>query len=176
MKIKKWIIIFILTRIIWLWTTFSAENFPYSNGNDPVTDNVDLNFSETLKSWLQDDQNILSRLLWYFMPNSAIYMSDNWHPSILTYLKSIVNLLLSFVSLIALILLIFAFYMIFFRKDDAGVKTAIQMIKWIVIALVIIWLSWIIVSFLYRFQNENTQLSYNYTQNIQNNISETFKI
>ena len=167
MKIKKWVLIFILTWIIWFWITFSTERFPYSTENDPVTNNVDLNFSETLKNGLQDDQNILTRLLWYFMPNNAIYISDSWHPSILTYLKSIVNLLLSFVSLIALVLLIFAFYMIFFKKDDAGVKTAIQMIKWIVIALVIIWLSRIVVSFLFRFKNENTQLSYNNTPIIQ---------
>jgi hypothetical protein len=62
------------------------------------------------------------------MPNDAMYGSVD-SPSFLFYLKTVVNLLLSFVSLIALIFLIYAFYMIFFKKDDAGINTAKQMIK-----------------------------------------------
>ena len=55
--------------------------------------------------------------------------------------------------------------MIFFKKDEAGITTAKQIIKGVVIALFVIWLSRIVVSFLFRFEKENTQnVWYNDTQ------------
>ena len=153
MKLIKRILSIITTWIIWLWLV-SAIDFPYSGGNGSPSD-VNLDFHTMIKNNIQETDNWLNRLLDLFMPDNTIYDEWNW-PSIIFYLKFIVNLLLSFVSLIALILTIFAFYMIFFKKDEAGITTAKQMLKWIAIALVVIWLSWIIVSFLYRFEKENT--------------------
>ena len=121
---------------------------------------VNLDYWPTLKDSIEyNRQGGLQTILGLFMPKTELYLDDG-NPSVLFYLKTIVNTLLSFVSLVALILMIAAFYMIFFRKDDAGITTAKQMIKWIVIALVIIWLSRIIVSFLYRFETQSTDLSF----------------
>lgn len=133
-----------------------AENiyFPYTWITIDL--NEDTDYNKTLKTDIWEPENWLYKLLHLFMPNSEMYDGDQ-NPSFIFYLKTIVNLLLSFVSFIALIFLIYAFYMIFFRKDEAGTTTAKQMVKWIFIALVVIWLSRIIVSFLYRFEKENTQ-------------------
>lgn len=132
-----------------------SEEFRYNWGNTNDWQ-VNTDFNGIIKEWMNDSENWLKRLLRLFMPNSDMY---NWedNPSFIFYLKTIVNLLLSFVSFIALILVIYAFYMIFFKKDEAGFTLARQIIKWVVIALFVIWLSRIVVSFLYRFENENTQ-------------------
>ena len=154
---KNLIKVIILTIIWWIistWKSFAIETFPYSWIDIWVNQNTD--FASDLKEDIADSSNWFNKLFHLFMPNSDMYWSDT-SPSFLFYLKTIVNLLLSFVSLIALILMIYAFYMIFFKKDEAGTTTARQMIKWIVIALVVIWLSWIVVSFLFRFEKENTQ-------------------
>ena len=174
--IKKTIVYsIIITAFICLWfcQSFPSSNdyFPYSETNIPETTNpIDTDINTIITDDIQDNNNWLNRLLNLFMPNSAMYDEGNW-PSILFYLKTLVNLLLSFVGLIALILVIYAFYMIFFKKDEAGYKAAIQIIKWVAIALFIIWLSRIIVSFLFRFKEENTQnLWLNNNSHIQSNI------
>lgn len=181
MKTIKKLIFSIITiaAFLWIWCIAQEDYFPYTEVsrpwiNDPV--NVDIStiiqeeIIDTYSDTSPDSKNWLNRLLILFMPNSAMYLWTEW-PSILFYLKTIVNLLLSFVSLISLILLIFAFYMIFFKKDEAGITTAQQIIKWVVIALVVIWLSRIVVSFLFRFENENTQdLWYHNTIQTQLNI------
>ena len=44
--------------------------------------------------------------------------------------------------------------MIFFSKDDAGVKKARENLTGIFIALAVIWLAWIIISFIFRLYND----------------------
>lgn len=135
-----------------------SDDFPYTWIDvNPWT--MDTDFSNIIKNWInEDNNNWFYRLLRAFMPKTDMYMQDGDNePSFIFYLKTIVNLLLSFVSFIALIFVIYAFYMIFFKKDEAGITTAKQIIKWVIIALFVIWLSRIVVSFLYRFEKENTQ-------------------
>ena len=164
MKIIKSIItcLIAITALISIWfcdDVFPGTDsyFPYSGTTLPSTTSpIEIDIPKIITWDIADQENGINKLLNVFMPNSAMYDEWQW-PSIIFYLKTIVNILLSFVSLIALILIIYAFYMIFFKKDEAGITTAKQMIKWIVVALVVIWLSWIVVSFLFRFEKENTQ-------------------
>lgn len=164
MKIIKRLIICLSSTILLLWIWLCQEfpdpsnsYFPYSWTTLPIPNSpVNIDIPNIITGTIEDSDNGLNKLLNVFMPNSSMYDDGSW-PSILFYLKTIVNLLLSFVSLIALILIIYAFYMIFFKKDEAGTTMARQIIKWVVIALFVIWLSRIVVSFLYRFQNENTK-------------------
>ena len=160
-NIKKLIIsIFILATIYLVPNFVSAQlsisqPFPYT-GIDIVEWALETDYPGILNPNNEEANNWLSQLLSIFMPNSTMYDSGNW-PSFIFYLKTVVNLLLWFVTFIALILIIYAFYMIFFKKDEAGITTAKQIIKWVIIAILIIGFSWIIVSFLYRFEDENTQ-------------------
>lgn len=169
---KKRTKIVIFTLMIWfsfIWKSFASQAFPYSW--IVIWNNQNTDFATDLKTGIWESSNWLHNLLMLFMPNDAMYGSVD-SPSFLFYLKTIVNLLLSFVSLIALIFLIYAFYMIFFKKDDAGITTAKQMIKWIAIALVVIWLSRIVVSFLFRFENKNTEdLWYHQNTEIVNSLT-----
>lgn len=154
-------------QVLWQFS-FISWDFYYSWGWGNSS-TVNLDYWPTLKDSIKyTKQGWLQTILGLFMPKTELYL-DNGNPSILFYIKTIVNTLLWFVSLVAMILMIYAFYMIFFRKDDAGITTAIQMIKWIVIALAVIWLSWIIVSFLYWFEAQSTDLSF-YTTILNNLI------
>jgi len=75
----------------------------------------------------------------------------------LVYVKTIVNRLLSLVSLISLIMVIAAFYMIFFSKQEESVGKAKKMLIWVIIALVVMWLSRYIVSYFFNIYSVTTQ-------------------
>lgn len=159
---------------IWFCQEFPGTDsyFRYSWTTLPIwLTPVDVDVPNIITGYIDDNNNGLNRLLTVFMPNTAMIDEWNW-PSLLFYLKGIVNLLLTFVSLIALILLIYAFYMIFFKKDEAGITSAKQIIKWVIIALFVIWLSRIVVSFLFRFENTNTEnVWYNNNTEITNSLT-----
>jgi hypothetical protein len=104
---------------------------------------------------IDNDNSSLNKLLDLFnLSNQSRYgNSDGWETSkAIYYAKMIVNMLLSLVSLIALVMLIFAFYMMFFSKQESGMTKAKQMLKWIALAITIMWLSWFIVSFIFWIQ------------------------
>lgn len=92
------------------------------------------------------------------------------------YIKWIVNMWLWLTAFISLIMVIFAFYMIFFYKENAWVDKAKQILKWVALALVVMWLSRFIVSLFFWLErwttSENisaTHINSNYTNNLQQN-------
>jgi NADH:ubiquinone oxidoreductase subunit 6 (subunit J) len=52
-------------------------------------------------------------------------------------------------------MVIYAFYMIFFLKDEAGITKAKQVLKWVAIAIIIMWLSRFIVSMIFWIQSNS---------------------
>ena len=70
------------------------------------------------------------------------------------YLRAIINIALWLLSFVALIMIIYTLYMIFFSKDDVWVNKAKENLTWIFIALAIVWLAWIIISFIFRLYND----------------------
>jgi hypothetical protein len=72
------------------------------------------------------------------------------------YVKMLINIALGFVSFIALIMIIFAFYLIFFGKWEENVAKAKKILIGVAIAIFVIWLSWIIVSSLFGLLREQT--------------------
>jgi 4-amino-4-deoxy-L-arabinose transferase-like glycosyltransferase len=61
---------------------------------------------------------------------------------------------LGLISLIALIMTIYTFYLMFFTENEAWIKKAKWNLIGIFIALAIIWLAWLIVSFIFwRYQS-----------------------
>ena len=175
-KLKKLIICLWIVTIAHILPCITMSDFSFSDEfpydwAEITPWIVDTEFKDILKSWINEDENWFKRLLRLFMPNSDMYDWDE-QPSFIFYLKTIVNLLLSFVSFIALILVIYAFYMMFFKKDEAGWTTAKQILKWVIIALFVIWLSRIIVSFLYRFEKEQTNdIWYHHNTQIINSLT-----
>ena len=111
--------------------------YPYPEGNFPgdTPTCTDWDCSEFIPQTPIDDQDsIMGQLLSIF-----------W----------LLNIALWLLSLIALIMTIYTFYMMYFSDNEAGTKRAKQNLVGIFIALAIIWLAWLIVSFIFRRYQSN---------------------
>jgi hypothetical protein len=94
-----------------------------------------------------DNANSLpSKIRGFFQLNGGVY--DKNAPAT-EYVKRLLNIALGFVSFISLILVIFAFYLILFDKGEDGVKKAKKILMGVAIAIALMGLSWIIVSFFF---------------------------
>lgn len=74
----------------------------------------------------------------------------------LAYIQIIINRLLGLVSFVSLIMVIFAFYLIFFSKQEEGVGKAKKMLMGVAIALAVMGLSRLIVSYFFNLYSITT--------------------
>lgn len=74
----------------------------------------------------------------------------------ITYVTDLLNMALGLVSFISLVLVIMAFYLIFFDKGEDGVKKAKKILTGVAIAIALMWFSWIIVSFFFNLYTTQT--------------------
>jgi len=82
--------------------------------------------------------------------------SDTWKDhKFIDYTRAILNMALWLVSFIALAMSIYTFYMMFFTENEAWIKKAKWSLIGIFIALAVIWLAWVIVSFIFWWYEEN---------------------
>lgn len=66
------------------------------------------------------------------------------------YIQELINWFLAIVGLIALIVLVYGFYKMFFAKDNAeAFNDALALVKWALIALFVIGISWYVVSIMF---------------------------
>lgn len=149
--------------IIFVWLSFchwapfwvkQQDTFPYTS---PYTSPT----SEKCKEWSADlwncvsatesKESILNRLLDLL----NIDVDKNSDHKFLNYVKAILNLALGLLSMVALVMTIYTFYLMFFTDNEAWAKKAKWNLIGIFIALAIIWLSWLIVSFIFRRYKEN---------------------
>jgi ABC-type transport system involved in cytochrome bd biosynthesis fused ATPase/permease subunit len=73
----------------------------------------------------------------------------------LNYIRGIINLLLGLTSFVALVMIIYSFYLLFFSEDTKGMDKVKKNLKGVAIALIILGLSRTIVSFIFNFyQNQ----------------------
>ncbi|MEI7562239.1 MAG: pilin [bacterium] len=93
---------------------------------------------------------ILQTLSKFFRISGTSYNPDNTGSPAINYVKWILNMVLGLVSFVALVLVIFAFYLIFFSKDEEGVKKAKKILTGVAIALAIMGLAWFIVSYFFN--------------------------
>lgn len=150
------------------------NNFPYQ---DTRTDNLvcdggtDLwnctSVKEDERRWWEE--TIIRRLLWVF----GLDTSKGKDLKFIDYARAIMNIALGLVAFIALIMTIYTFYMIFFSENEAWIKKAKENLTGIFIALAIIWLAWLIVSFIFWWYQSNWKLK---EENIRNlDISEVWE-
>lgn len=150
------------------------NNFPYQ---DTRTDNLvcdggtDLwnctSVKEDERRWWEE--TIIRRLLWVF----GLDTSKGKDLKFIDYARAIMNIALGLVAFIALIMTIYTFYMIFFSENEAWIKKAKENLTGIFIALAIIWLAWLIVSFIFWWYQSNWKLK---EENIKNlDISEVWE-
>jgi len=153
--IKKIIFTTILTIwiAIWFQSIWSAQNFYYNYDEaSSVWNETDI-WKIIKTDTVNQNDSALNKLLKLFKLSEADRYWTTWENSkAIYYAKMIINLLLSLVSIIALIMLIYAFYLMFFSKQESGMTKAKQILKWVAIAITIMWLSWFIVSFIFWIQ------------------------
>lgn len=95
----------------------------------------------------QDDAGLLKTLSRFFRVTDTAY--DDAETPATNYVKWLLNILLGLVSFLALVMVIFAFYLIFFSKWEEAVGKAKKILIGVAIALAIMWLSWFIASFFF---------------------------
>ena len=136
-----------------------GKDLPYIKNNKYVENlncdgNTDLwnctSIKEDKRIASDTHDTILRRLLRQFWLDDSKWRDLKF----IDYVRAIINMALWLLSLVALIMTIYTFYMIFFSKDDAGVKKAKENLTGIFIALAVIWLAWIIISFIFRLYND----------------------
>jgi len=130
-----------------------TEPFPYDiNSQTQLTSQDEpTDLSKVIQSdSLTPTTSIMTRLTNFFRVSWTSYNLDNtWSPAI-NYVKFILNIVLALISFIALVLIIFAFYLIFFGKEEEAFKKAKKILTGVAIALAIMWLSRFIVSFFFN--------------------------
>ena len=141
----------------WIWDggALDADN-PYESElteNLVCTGDTDLwnctSVKEDERRWW--DETIIRRLLWVF----GLDTSGNRDLKFIDYARAILNMTLGLIAFIALIMTIYTFYMMIFSENEAWIKKAKWSLVGIFIALAIVWLAWIIVSFIFWWYQKN---------------------
>jgi hypothetical protein len=161
---KKSIIYFMsLGIIIWLWwfwlcewqkfgwETLEEKN-PYTNNQAKLPECDSTNIWDCV-SVKEEDETIILRLLKVFWLDNDTGRDHKF----IDYARAIINMALWLVSFIALGMSIYTFYMMFFSENEAWIKKAKWNLIGIFIALGVLWLAWIIVSFIFRWYQSNWQ-------------------
>ena len=155
-NIKKLILsIYIITLcLIWLGNNFIAlweEDFYYANDKEVFNNrkwgNMDTDFWLTIKNNSVDPENsLLNRALKIFnLDNEERYSGPK---KALAYTIYLLNYALWFVAFIALCLLMYSFYCVVVGNEKQIDKAKAYM-KWIAIAIIVMWLSRLIVSLIF---------------------------
>ena len=118
-----------ISLLIWVFVWFShAEDFPYENvSNTP-----------SLKEWIENEQaqNIAETYVW---ENTIDQNSPAEY-----YISTVINYFLSILWFISFLILAYGFSLVFVEKTDEWVKKWYKFIKIAAIALIVIWISWLI--------------------------------
>jgi hypothetical protein len=123
-----------------IWTVSALDDTPYYDFLETGTDDAP-------EPWeiLRGEQSVLTDLLELFGLSS---FQDGWN-TVFWYITFIINILLWLAWFIALLWLIYGFYRMFFSKEEEWLNRARDILKWAVIALVVIGLSWVITRFIF---------------------------
>jgi len=135
------------------WFSDSESWFPYDiqwQAYVPGTDQPTNIATDLIKPDTQQSTSILKRLTDFFRLSGTSYDNPNSTSKATDYVKWILNILLGLVSFLSLVMIIYAFYLIFFSKDEEAVGKAKKILIGVGIALAIMWLSWFIASFFFN--------------------------
>jgi hypothetical protein len=139
-------------RVTFWWWELN-NNMPYSDKKTDSQEKKDNTNLWDLVSVKERDDTIIVKLLWVFWLDNSI---EKWRDlKFIDYARAIINMALWLVAFIALLMSIYTFYMMFFSENEAGIKKAKWNLVGIFIALGILGLAWIIVSFIFRWYQSN---------------------
>ena len=139
-------------RVTFWWWELN-NNMPYSDKKTDSQEKKDNTNLWDLVSVKERDDTIIVKLLCVFWLDNSI---EKWRDlKFIDYARAIINMALWLVAFIALLMSIYTFYMMFFSENEAGIKKAKWNLVGIFIALGILGLAWIIVSFIFRWYQSN---------------------
>ncbi|MFZ2150868.1 MAG: hypothetical protein WAZ12_03900 [Candidatus Absconditicoccaceae bacterium] len=126
----------------------AQEDFPYDVDMTNTTNSDNLDIGNIIKTdAIQPSNGVLNKLYGLFGLQGPTYTQGDNKAEY--YIKMVLNMVLGLVSFVSLILIIYSFYLIFFIKQEEGVAKARKMLIGVFIALVIMGLSWLIVSLIF---------------------------
>lgn len=150
----KRIVLLISFLVLWAWVCLSQNfwneiwndnrfSFPYDEQPVDATDSTDIS-TITKQQVVQPRQS----LIWQLMNAFNINYSTNtkWE----FYVKKVVNYFLAIVSVVALVVLIYGFYMVFLWNSEENLKKARKYIFLAATSLFIMWVSWFIISWIFE--------------------------
>lgn len=150
------LIAFLSLSILSTLSTSFGQDFPYIKVT-PAEKSKNLDIGSAIKTnIIKDNQSIIAKLLTAIGFPLPINYSDE--PAT-AYISDLVNFFLGLVSFIALCVLLYGFYMIFFWEWEAGVAKAKKIVRGSAIAIAILFLSRFIISYLFFIYNSNTSLA-----------------
>ncbi len=133
---------------------FGQEDFPYDIQGEEYNASTETPTTDIASQLIQPDTNndtsLLQRLTQYFRLSGTEYDDPNSVSKATDYVKWILNVMLGLVSFLSLVMIIFAFYLIFFSKGEEAVGKAKKILIGVAVALAIMGLSWIIASFFFN--------------------------
>jgi len=135
-----------IIKILWISQTHAQGDFFYDIWNDALTNSnpntEDIWNTIVATQWMESDW-LLTRLIELFRIDTFISNNPNGATNYIAY---IINILLGLATLVALALLIYGFYLMFFSKQEDGLAKAKKILIGVVVALLIIGLAWFIVA------------------------------
>jgi len=137
------------TLWICLWGT---DKFPYEVDwwSDTTEGKMGTDFWLLVKDNAVDGDSLLRRALGVFKLDKERYTGPK---KALAYATYLLNYALTFVAFIAFCLLMYSFYCVVVW-DQKQIDKAKSYLKWIAIAIVVMWLSWLIVSLIFRLYED----------------------
>lgn len=123
----------------------TQEKFYYEGGQ--IGNEVDTEYGKLIKNdAVSPEDSLLNRLLSVFKLDQPEYEGPQ---KAFYYMKKLLNYALSFVSLIALSLLLYSFYGMLTGDGDKQFGKVKETLKGIAIAIIVMGLAWLIVSLLF---------------------------
>ena len=177
----------ILSMFIVLWISYilpqtcigTDEPFYYTEKDTELKKWKWNSFEESTEYWelfkvntVEPSDSILNNILHIFnLDNEERYSGPK---KALAYAIYLINYALSFVAFIALCLLMYSFYCVVVG-DEKQIDKAKKYLKWIAIAIIVMWLSWLITSLIFWLYDDIAKDEANtYTVSQVNNITPIF--
>lgn len=124
-----------------------GTDFPLGNGTEATNDENAIDFGQLIKDDAIDPTDSASERIQEEL-GIAYTQAENQRATF--YIQELINRFLAIVGLVSLIVLVYGFYKMFVSKDNAeAFQDALNIVKWAVFALLVIWASWYIVSIIF---------------------------
>ena len=151
-------IVAVCTMLIWISNAgfnpiWQGNEFPYNDWSERIESSEDpykIDYWEMIKDNAVENDGLLKSLLAVFKLDNERYTGPK---KALAYAIFLLNYALWFVAFVALCLLIYSFYCVVVW-DQKQVDKAKSYLKGIAVAIIVMWLSWLIVSLIFRLYDD----------------------